>query len=437
MKKKLIASITCLSMLLIMLLSSTMAWFTDQKGAQSTMTVGKISIEQTVSDAENLAFINPGVLIDYEVAVKNTGNQPAYLRTIFAFEDGTYTDKQGVSRNVLEQITLSNGYIIIPGVAPNSGNKIQFTAEKDGKTTVYTVGYYLHAGKLGIDATNDTVTILDFFKLKGEADDAWREAVRGEYDILVLSQACQVEGLGDDAEIALNTSFGTINSVKCASWFGTMLGNTVEAQISTAEELQEALNNGQTNITLMADIEVTESIVIPAPVAASAMRSANSPVVLDLNGKTISSALAEATLVNNGVLVIANGTIESTAANGGNAISNKGTLTLAKGTNVIGAPFDKESGNPAYTILSSGNLTIEDGVHVSAERGCLYLQGQGETVINGGTFTNADLTGKLDRPVSAHVVYIAGGASNNRIPGAGRIIPCGSFGCRIFPLSGG
>ena len=382
MKKKLIASITCLCMLLVMLLSSTLAWFTDQQFTESTMTVGKISIKQTVSDDESLAFINPGVLIDYDVAVENTGNQSAYLRTIFAFEDGTYTDKQGESRNVLEQITLSNGNIIIPGVGTNSGNKIQFAATKGGKTTLYTVGYYIHAGELKSEAGSDTVAILDFFKLKDTADQKWGDAVNGKYDILVLSQACQVAGMdGFSAAGALDRSFGTITSVKCASWFGDMMQANTEAKIATAEELQEAINNGQTNIVLENNIELTDSIVIPAAAATFAMRSAPAPVVLNLNGKTITTAYNEETqkhqyAINNyGNLVINGGTIEA------RGIYNQDGATLTvNGTKIVN--LDTNGGS---CIWSYGGSVILNNATLIGYTGCVYSDGYLE--INGGTYT--------------------------------------------------
>ena len=53
MKKKLIASVTCLCMLLVMLLSSTLAWFTDSEMSHNTMTVGNVEIKQIEQYREN------------------------------------------------------------------------------------------------------------------------------------------------------------------------------------------------------------------------------------------------------------------------------------------------------------------------------------------------------------------------------------------------
>lgn len=220
MKKRLIASVTCLSMLLIMLLGSTIAWFTDQEFTESTMTVGKVSIKQNVD--KDTKEIVPNDPFKHTVTVKNDGSQSAYFRTLFAFEDGNYIDEQGNAQKVLDMITLSGANaanIVIPSP------KIQFAATKDGKTTLYTVGYYLHANEL---AVNDTATVMESFELKNTADPNWGLAVGDTYDILVLSQACQVVGMdGYNAAGALDLSFGPITSSNCVSWFEAKLGGFV------------------------------------------------------------------------------------------------------------------------------------------------------------------------------------------------------------------
>ena len=137
MKKRLIASVTCLALLLTMLLGSTLAWFTDTTDvAHNTMVVGNVEIEQYEQYRDNgqLNLWNPdykpqlvgaviynggnvvmpedaaryteaididengfwkntgddGVIvknaIDKVVTIKNVGNTDAYVRTVFAFE---------------------------------------------------------------------------------------------------------------------------------------------------------------------------------------------------------------------------------------------------------------------------------------------------------------------------------------------------------------
>lgn len=217
MKKKLIASVTCLCLLLVMLMSSTLAWFTDQTNVQkSTMTVGEINIEQYVTkDNKNIMPSDP---YQHTVTVENIGTEPAFVRTLFAFEDGAYTDLKGKTQNILAQIDLNEGnQIVIPGVT-TEGEKIQFVIVKNGEITLYTVGYYVDPYVMEV---GDKVTPMTSFTLNEETDKNWYAAVEGEYDILVLSQACQVVGLDQlGAAGALIRTFGEINGKNAAEWFG-------------------------------------------------------------------------------------------------------------------------------------------------------------------------------------------------------------------------
>lgn len=359
MKKRLIASVTCLCLLLIMLLSSTLAWFTDQQFTQSSMTVGKISIKQTVTEADK--NILPNVPFQYTVTVKNDGNEPAYLRTIFAFEDGAYTDEQGRPQNVLAQILLNdNDMIVIPGVTDTALPKMQFIATKDGKTTLYTVGYYLHPEELEAD---EKIMSIESFMLIPEADNAWYDAVDEKYDILVLSQACQVDGLGDVATTALDTSFGEITVDNCVNWFGAMLApgtivNSTVYSIFTADELKTALATGGT-FTLMNDIDLNEAVTVPSGVN----------VTLNMNGKTIAGTNTATATHNDlflvkGELTVNGGTITQihTGANmGWNGCTNTFDITAGGVLNLNGVTVKNLGGtdmNFAVHMNNWGEVTL-------------------------------------------------------------------------------
>lgn len=226
MKRQLIISSLCLILLLVMMLSTTLAWFTDSKANVNTMVAGKISISQT-ENFEQGTIILPNVPITKEVVVTNTGNQPCYVRTLFAFEDKTYTDENGATKTVLDMLTTSGQNIQFPTDA--SGNKIQFTVTKNGVTTTYTVGYYVHQSQLS-NEENKSITVLNSITLNGAADNEWQEAVGTDYELIVLSQASQVSGLNTLGEngaespaAALNTAFGEVNSANCVKWFNKML----------------------------------------------------------------------------------------------------------------------------------------------------------------------------------------------------------------------
>lgn len=238
MKRQLIISTLCLVLLMVMMLSTTLAWFTDNKANVNTMVAGKIGIKQTEVDKDGNPFVGssftmmPSVEIVKKVTVENTGNQPAYVRTLFAFEDKVYTDENGVEQTVVGMLT-KNTPTGVNIVIPTGTEKAQFTVTKDGEQTLYTVGYYVHTEKLLHEDDKDDIAVLESITLKSEADNNWHLAVGTDYDLFILSQATQVAGLGDNAATALNTAFAPITSENCAKWFAQVLGGTVSGTVIT------------------------------------------------------------------------------------------------------------------------------------------------------------------------------------------------------------
>lgn len=226
MKRQLILSTLCLVLLLVMMLSTTLAWFTDSKTNVNTMVAGKIAIEQneysdtnhTVKFENNKYVMMPSQSIIKEVVVTNTGNQPAYVRTLFAFEDSA-------DGKVLEMLSTAGEAIEFPA------NKVQFTVTKGGKQTLYTVGYYVHPEKLSHEDDKDDITVLKSIKLADAADNSWQIAVGDDYELFVLTQAAQTAGLDnlgkngkESPADALDTAFAPITSENCAKWFAQVLG---------------------------------------------------------------------------------------------------------------------------------------------------------------------------------------------------------------------
>lgn len=231
MKKKLILSSLCLVLLLIMMLSTTLAWFTDSKANVNTMVAGKISISQEETFVQD-TVIMPNVPITKNVVVTNTGNLPCYVRTLFAFEDKTYTDKNGVQQTVLGMLTATTPSGVVIDI-PTGADKVQFTVTKtvggNQETTTYTVGYYVHPQKLPHEDEDnrDVITVLNSITLNSEADNEWQIAVGDKYELFVLSQATQVDGLSQlGADGALNTAFAPITGDWCAKWFAEVLNGT-------------------------------------------------------------------------------------------------------------------------------------------------------------------------------------------------------------------
>ena len=154
------------------------------------------------------------------------------------------------------------------------------------------------------------------------------------------------------------------------------------------------------------EVTLTEDVVLTSPLEVKAAMTIN------LNGKTISAATEK----GNGAVVniaegvsatLIGGTIENTTPNGDAVINNAGNLVLS-GVEIKGAPL-ADGGYSAYAVISSGYMVIEEGTAISADRGSLKVTGAGETIINGGTFTNNDIG---SRSLTSHVVDVEDGSTN-------------------------
>lgn len=226
MKKKLFFSTLCFILLLIMMLSTTLAWFTDNEANVNTMVAGKISIKQTVVEDSNVIVV-PTVAIKKEITVENDGNLPCYVRTLIAFEDAPVA---GTGKTMAQYLNLNGLELVIPGIT-NTEAKVQYT--RDGIT--YTIGYYVHPVALEVDTP---YTCLNSFTLDPTAPSAWNEACKNpalpEYHIMVLSQAVQTAGFepaqGESeaaaAAAALSNAavFGVVNDTNVKTWFDYVLG---------------------------------------------------------------------------------------------------------------------------------------------------------------------------------------------------------------------
>lgn len=231
---------------------------------------------------------------------------------------------------------------------------------------------------------------------------------------------------GEKAGVIAAYVYGNANQGKATTTIEdvTVTGTTVNGQeneplfgVITSYAAVNVVENGETtpytsNSELAARLAKGGTVTLDEDFVCSSIEPLLIPegveVILDLNGKTITGSNSDAIIVNNGILkLIGNGTIKNQKENGGATIKNNGDLVL-DGVTVVGAPIG-DTGYPAYCITSSGDMTIEKGTSISADRGCLSLSGTGETIINGGIFTNNDIG---EKSLTGHVVLVGYGANN-------------------------
>ena len=184
--------------------------------------------------------------------------------------------------------------------------------------------------------------------------------------------------------------------------------------VSSASQLQEVINNATpgetTEIILGGDIHLTESIVFgaspsvnPAPAQTRSEEATAGNYVLDLNGKTIEGTMPKSVghvieIRPGATLKVIGGKISSTAANGGSAIYNAGTLEV-DGTTIVGASVRENGGWPSYPVNNYSNMTLKN-VIITGYQGAIACNSAGTTTLDNCTINKEYLN------TSSHVFYI-------------------------------
>ena len=171
-------------------------------------------------------------------------------------------------------------------------------------------------------------------------------------------------------------------------------------KVYNAQDLQAALSNGQ-NVTLMDNIVLNESIVVPAATAVGyGLRATPVYTVIDMNGHGITiasayddaNALASSAVVNNGhLLLTGEGTIKATD---NYSVRNYGVMVI-DGITV-------ENG-----VMNFGDLTVESGNISNSRSGKHAIYGNNAILtVNGGTIHNGN-------PGNATIFSYAGAVTIN------------------------
>lgn len=182
----------------------------------------------------------------------------------------------------------------------------------------------------------------------------------------------------------------------------------VTVEVESAEDVVTALSKGQ-SVTLTEDVELKQPISIPA--------GANTTI--DLNGKTMTTDLSDATkhhyaINNSGNVIIEDGTfnargiqnyagatmtikedavINALDANGGACIWNyAGAEVIIEGGVFTATSGDKATDEAGIVpepgvINNSGKVTINGGTFAAPNTGCYAINNTGEMIINGGDFS--------------------------------------------------
>ena len=228
MKKK-IVSLALVVALIAIAAMGTLAYFTDTDAETNVFTTGNVEIDlQEVFDAEN-AKLMPGIDINKDVFVKNTGSENAYVRIHMAvpaildsgsddlpqfaaynntlhwnFTGASVQEGQWTQFPTTTEVGANAAYPNWPG---NGGNYNEYQKEIDG--VLYNVYVMTYETVLAPEETTATQA-LDKVYLDTKVTNEDMTAILEELEtiqILVVAEGAQAEGF-DDACVALDTQFG-------------------------------------------------------------------------------------------------------------------------------------------------------------------------------------------------------------------------------------
>lgn len=236
--RKVIAMVLVLALTVAMSVAGTIAYLKDDDAETNVFTVGNVEIDLKEDFVQNSKLF-PGVDVNKDVWVENTGSEEAYVRVHIAFPkvlDSGDPDFAAYANKLHWNFTgasvadgqwnwhatnVNSDHATMKGWPGNGGDWNSYEVTLDGiEYTVYVATYETKlAGKTG-DAVvktettaldkvylDTTITNEDLFSLDDVLGGKDAEKLDGVWDIKVVAEGGQVAGF-ENAYDALNTQFG-------------------------------------------------------------------------------------------------------------------------------------------------------------------------------------------------------------------------------------
>ena len=205
MKKKILALSMCIALAAIAIVGASLAYFTDTKTAKNTFTMGNVQIKLDEANIKNPKGdrvtsneynVYPGLVVDKDPTVHNTGKNGAWVRAIVTIENGmnwlglyndnVWTAPQEEAFEALINNTLGEDWEI-EDIAYDMSSQDHPTSD-----FVATLKY-----TKTLDAGKDTSAMFSkiAFPAKMTGNDVTtRIAQNGEFGIDVVAEAIQADG---------------------------------------------------------------------------------------------------------------------------------------------------------------------------------------------------------------------------------------------------
>lgn len=210
MKKKILAITLCVAMLAIMLVSGTLAYFTDTNAKTNTFTVGNVDIDLTEpkwdeTGSKDAKDVYPGEPLAKDPTVTNNGANPCFVRISVTGWDALIN--AGLSQN---NITYRTDYV---------------DAKLGENWVLHTDGYFYYTEVLAVGATTDA--LFDQIVIP---TDVVNDATDAEYNLEVKAYAVQAQGAKakwsdvEAMEVADIAAWFAVSAPATWSEFGTIDG---------------------------------------------------------------------------------------------------------------------------------------------------------------------------------------------------------------------
>ena len=224
MKKKILAMCLCVAMLAIAIVGGTLAYFTDTDAETNVFTTGNVVIDLIETFDKENAKLMPGIDIQKEVTVKNTGTENAFVRVHIAIpsmlDSGSEDQPQFAAyNNTLHwNFTLAstadglwnwNADADGAGYPGNGGTWNMYQQEVDG--ILYNVYVVTYETALAANAETADKAITKVYLDTGVTNEMMNGIIKelGKTPkILVVAEGAQEAGFEGKPYEALNTQFG-------------------------------------------------------------------------------------------------------------------------------------------------------------------------------------------------------------------------------------
>ena len=194
MKKKMTLVITALTLVVVMAIGGTLAYFTDTDEATNVFVVGNVDIELEEPSWKEPDHIVPGVTYDKDPYVLNVGVNDAWLRVDVILSDWAAFKAAAENHGITDLGTIFDGH---------DENKWTRAGIVENADDTVTYSYYYDSKLL---AGSETPKLFTSVTIPAEFTNSEMAAIGNDFSIVVKAYAIQADGFDSAADAFANVT---------------------------------------------------------------------------------------------------------------------------------------------------------------------------------------------------------------------------------------